>query len=701
MTKRWGIGCLSLALQAAWAVPVIHYQGMVSVGGAPFTGTGYFKFQILDRTDLPVWSQDGSPPGGPPAGYLAVPVNGGIFHVPLGDAGLGMAPVPAAALHAPPIRLRTWFSTNTVNFEQLSPDVTLQVPNLSFFDTGNLLVVDDDPGGDFSTLDDAFGHIATNANANALMIMPGYYTVAGPLVMPPDRWTVVVGMDAGALTIVNTNGPALVLGPGILRGVTVRGNPAATDAGVPTNVNVQISDSQFERFSGGGPAVALATSGTLARCHNTMFTAAEGDAVSVTGGAVLQADNSVFNAWNGAGAGLRIGDGGACEVAGARFWTSTGRAVVASGVLGYAVDFRQSDLHGGISLSNCAGRVNLHQCRADSDTNRGAAVEVIGGGAANRGVALNDGSIECNGVPAVFVQTSAGQRTRVEVRGCRINAFDLPDNAAGIVVINSDPNNESARLELFATELEVGGSGGAGVWAVRASSARVECHGGKIGAYQAGGLLAESGAQIRLQSTSLQGTVAGVRVASGSSVDIAHSTISGEEGSAVEGIGGVEVMMQHAVFEGQGSAGVGARGVASDGQRPTFFMVGCGVFGDDRALDFEDGTLLAANSTFATETGLVARIARMTAAPQVQMEHCQMIRLGASALPAARLAGNPAPTPAFAHCAFHAEGAAAAIGLDGAAGATISLVNSTLNTNLAAGILVKPATSLGNGNYVP
>ena len=689
---------MAAVLPAICGAAAINYQGTVSAGGTPFTGTGYFKFQILDGRGVVVWSHDGSPPGGPPAGHVAVPVNCGLFHVALGDAGAGMTPIPGAILHRPPIWLRTWFSTNPASFQLLSPDVNLQVPDLSFFDTGNLLVVDDDPGSDFSSLAAAFAHVATNSDVSALLVMPGYYALAGPLVMPSNRWMVICGMDASAVTIENTNGPALVFGQGVLRGVTVRGNPAATDLNSPINVIVRVADCQFERVSGNGPAVDLCVSNTLVECRSTMFTATGGPAARVAAGATLDAFEPVFNTWMGAGAGLLVADGGACEIREARFWTSRGRAVAATGQLGYKVDIHQSRMEGGIALSNCAGKVNLYQCQVYCDTNRGAAVEVVGGGANNDGIALNECSVDCVGVPAAFARASAGERVWMEFHGCRVIAINLPIGSAGIVVTNASGNVDSAQLDLFGTRLSADSSEG-GSWAIRSDGARVVCYGSQVNGD--GGLLAKAGSEVSLNRSEVDGKTVGVRLTGGSSLDADFAQISAEDGVGVEAVGDAEAVLLQSWVEGDGAAGVGARGVAAGGRLPTLFMIGANAMGEYRALDFEDGTLVAANSLFATEAGLAVRIARVTAAPRVQMNHCQMIRLEPAAAPAAVLAGSPAPAPAFAHCAFHAPGAAASIGLDGVAGAVISLVNSTLSTNLAAGIVVKPATSLGNGNFVP
>ena len=72
------------------APTVVSYQGQVKVGGAPYSGTGYFKFAIVDLAGTTsYWSNDGtSSGGGEPVVGVALSVNTGLFHVLLGDTSL-------------------------------------------------------------------------------------------------------------------------------------------------------------------------------------------------------------------------------------------------------------------------------------------------------------------------------------------------------------------------------------------------------------------------------------------------------------------------------------------------------------------------------------------------------------------------------------------------------------------------------------
>ena len=74
-------------LAGAGAPPVVSYQGQVTVSGTPYSGTGYFKFAIVDGQGLiSYWSNDGtSVAGSEPDGDVALAVVNGGFAVLLGD----------------------------------------------------------------------------------------------------------------------------------------------------------------------------------------------------------------------------------------------------------------------------------------------------------------------------------------------------------------------------------------------------------------------------------------------------------------------------------------------------------------------------------------------------------------------------------------------------------------------------------------
>ena len=116
----WSIGLRAQVPQ------MISYQGHVNVSGVAFTGTGQFKFALVDGTGATsYWSNDGtSSGGGQPTAAFSLPVANGLFSVMLGDTNLaGMsAAIPASVFNNAEVRLRLWFNDGTHGFQLLSPD---------------------------------------------------------------------------------------------------------------------------------------------------------------------------------------------------------------------------------------------------------------------------------------------------------------------------------------------------------------------------------------------------------------------------------------------------------------------------------------------------------------------------------------------------------------------------------------------------
>lgn len=115
------------------------YQGRVKVQGQPFTGTGQFKFSIVDTNgNTTLWSNDGTgASGAAPTGYLSLPVQDGIFNVIVGDTSAGMVAINSTIFNSQtPLKLRVWFNDGTRGFQQLNPDHTLVNLALNVLETG-------------------------------------------------------------------------------------------------------------------------------------------------------------------------------------------------------------------------------------------------------------------------------------------------------------------------------------------------------------------------------------------------------------------------------------------------------------------------------------------------------------------------------------------------------------------------------------
>jgi N-acetylneuraminic acid mutarotase len=106
--------------------PVLNYAGQVAVNGEAFDGNGLFKFALVNADGKSTyWSNDGtSVEGSEPQSSVAVPVNGGLYSILLGNtAQQGMGAIdPAVFAQHTDAKLRVWFSDGVNGFQQLSPD---------------------------------------------------------------------------------------------------------------------------------------------------------------------------------------------------------------------------------------------------------------------------------------------------------------------------------------------------------------------------------------------------------------------------------------------------------------------------------------------------------------------------------------------------------------------------------------------------
>jgi hypothetical protein len=116
-----------ISVGALAAVPLqINHQGVVQVSGAPFTGTGQFRFAIVENgggTNL--WTNDGTEIGtsGTPTAAVSISVTNGLYSVSLGDTSLtNMTALTAGLFSTPGVALRVWFNDGTNGNLQLSPD---------------------------------------------------------------------------------------------------------------------------------------------------------------------------------------------------------------------------------------------------------------------------------------------------------------------------------------------------------------------------------------------------------------------------------------------------------------------------------------------------------------------------------------------------------------------------------------------------
>ncbi|HOZ49916.1 MAG TPA: hypothetical protein PLO37_17770 [Candidatus Hydrogenedentes bacterium] len=125
------VGCAFWTTVPAFATGVpmmINHQGMVKVGGQPFTGTGAFRFAIIYNAPGGVqnkWTNDGSQidTSNMPDSAVTLAVNDGLYAVNLGDSALGMMLLDGTPFEGDTLMsLRIWFDDGSHGPQLLTPD---------------------------------------------------------------------------------------------------------------------------------------------------------------------------------------------------------------------------------------------------------------------------------------------------------------------------------------------------------------------------------------------------------------------------------------------------------------------------------------------------------------------------------------------------------------------------------------------------
>ena len=119
MNGRLSVAFLFLGLTAHFAaaqVPgLLNYQGRVAVSGTNFTGTGQFKFALVNGAGSATFWSNGT-------ATVSLPVTKGLYGVLLGDTSVAnMAALAPAVFTNSDVRLRVWFDSGS-GLQQLVPD---------------------------------------------------------------------------------------------------------------------------------------------------------------------------------------------------------------------------------------------------------------------------------------------------------------------------------------------------------------------------------------------------------------------------------------------------------------------------------------------------------------------------------------------------------------------------------------------------
>lgn len=237
----------ALLAPSGGAPTVVSYQGRVQVGGAPFSGSGYFKFAIVNAAgDTTYWSNDGTGSGGgEPTAAVPLTVNNGLFTVLLGDTTLsGMTrPLSAAAFSTPDRYLRVWFRAGeSGDFTLLAPDTriaavpyALQAQHAA--PPGNVIVVARS-NGDFDSIQAAINSItdASSGNPYLVWVAPGWYNEA--VKMKPYVHLQGAGQGVTVIQAAVPNGTALTL----TSNISVRDLSVSNTGNGPTNYGIYGDD---------------------------------------------------------------------------------------------------------------------------------------------------------------------------------------------------------------------------------------------------------------------------------------------------------------------------------------------------------------------------------------------------------------------------------------------------------------------------
>jgi hypothetical protein len=436
-------------LTAVTAAPTFNYQGRVAAHGTNFTGTGYFKFVLLDGSDNGLWSNDGTGGGGEPGWSVAVEVNNGLFNVELGQ---GMQEIPPLTLHQGGLKLRTWFSSNGVTFEQLAPDVAMRPPSFADIDTGHNIVVDSEGKGDFDNLQDAINYMASNTGYQVILVMPGYYPLSAPLVFPTnpagdyvdysirglgDRWRVFIE---------NTGGPAAYPQRCRLENLCLRGDPAIADAGSDPNYWFQARRCGFQRFATPGPTVELGSPGGAELFECDLSNDSGSDALRLSGDAGVDAKHCDFYVWSADGDALALaGQRAGANFESCRFSGSQDTGVslsinnssnatanfkgcnfdhgvtVTSGLTSqnaYGATFSSCEIGGGLTVSAGDPHLEFDECRIEGWMPDVMAVDIVGlQPGAN--IWFRNCNIFAQGATAFRIWDAIGE---VRVKDCEVHA---------------------------------------------------------------------------------------------------------------------------------------------------------------------------------------------------------------------------------------------------------------------------------------
>lgn len=738
--KRAGIWAVGVAVcwwtGSLWAATSMNYQGRVTSGGSNFTGTGYFKFVLLDNGGQGLWSNDGSTGTNEPATSFNAPVNNGLFTLELGDGG--MTAIPALTWHRDPVYLRTWFSASGVGgtFEELSPDLSIRPMGMDRLNTGNAIIVDDWNDGDMSDLQAAIDLVATSMQYNAVLVMPGYYSLSSPLRLPTNNTVRITGLGGlDDVVIDNPNGSAALLaGYAKIENIHFRGSPALVDTNVTSWADLEFENCSFRRDSGfpGGPVVQLQGLGECRMNRCRIDSDMDAIPLHLAGQVNVTVYDTIIERW-----GLPT-PGPAVLVTNYNGWSlfsrcearsETGDVMrVAAGGGWFSMKWVDSQFQGEIGIHQAgSGNLSLVDCTlGDYQLGRRALTKVDD----QLWLRVQGCEIMANSNTAVYVRDSQGG---FRVEGSRITAADAP-----AVDLIATPGGAFRDIRFETTTLWVDQWWGGAATAVRVDNSMgnstdnsfvefVRC---LIRGTENG--MAMTNIEVDVSWCDVEGDVVGIDIvecmldvswstvegmafgiwADESDVSIDHSDISAGEEESASGTAvhfnspsGRELFVFTSSLDGAGNGtGLWVNVSAESGM---VIILNSVISAEGPALESLSGTIHAGSSTFFSEWDSAAVLWTLNTLPR--FTQCTFLGMsGGNINPAIALGGTLAvpipPTPSIYNSSilslFPPFNAPASIGMHPASVpplgmGSVLLVNSVIATNISPSVTVLPASAVG------
>jgi hypothetical protein len=359
--------------QGSTAPTLVSYQGRVQVSGAPFTGTGYFKFAIVNNAgNTTYWSNDGTSGGSEPTAAVPLPVSNGLFTVLLGDTSLeGMTQQLTASVFSGYDRyLRVWFRAGGSGaFTRLTPDTpiaavpyALQAQHAA--PPGNVVIVAKS-NGDFTSIQAAINSITAASSGNPYLVWvgPGWYNET--VTLKPYVHLQGAGQKVTFIQAAASDGAVLTLSSDTsIHDLNVSNiGSGATNYGIYGNnvTDVQVSNVYVEAGGGGATNIAIGLKGNaqVTLENVTAFAGKTGGdniglrvAASPDGGPEVTVHGGTFTGSGGTNAyGIQV-DGGLNTFLGAADVRAYGQDASHTNISLYNSDMATVVLQGGVFLAS-------------------------------------------------------------------------------------------------------------------------------------------------------------------------------------------------------------------------------------------------------------------------------------------------------------------------------------------------------------